>query len=172
MYPAAKNHFALREFTPDIPEQLQRAFVSTVDVLNSRNYTATAVLAGRTLEGIFKLLAPDDMQRATLAKLIRHVSENRDLAAPLKSLAHAIRDGRNLGAHFHFKKEPGEDQARQMVQLLDYLISYLFVLPTEIEKLERALEPEQTEASAQARAQAVEPEEGEAGTDAPTQELE
>jgi hypothetical protein len=37
------------------------------------------------------------------------------------------------------EKEPSDVLARHMVELLDYLISYLYVLPTEIKKLERSL---------------------------------
>ena len=139
MYPVAKNYYPNRDFAPDIPDALQRAFVSTVDAFNSRNYAATAVCARRTLEGIFKYLVPEAKRNAALAKLIDQVKTERDLAAPLTSLSHAIRDGGNLGAHFDMEKEPDEKLSRQMVELLDYLISYLYVLPEEIKKLEQSL---------------------------------
>jgi hypothetical protein len=74
-----------------------------------------------------------------LAKLIEFAKSEVDLAAPLSALSHAIRDGGNLGAHFDMEKEPNETLARQMVELLAYLISYLYVLPKEIEKLEQSL---------------------------------
>lgn len=95
--------------------------------------------ARRTLEGIFKYLVAQERRNAPLARLIEHVKEDKDLAAPLTSLSHAIRDGGNLGAHFDMEKEPNETLARQMVELLDYLISYLYVLPEEIKKLEQSL---------------------------------
>jgi hypothetical protein len=139
MYPAAKNYYPSPDFAPDIPEPLQRSFVSTIDAFNSRNYAATAVCARRTLEGIFKYLVSEDKRNASLARLIEHVRTETDLAAPLTSLSHAIRDGGNLGAHFDMEKEPNELLARQMVELLDYLISYLYVLPNEIGKLEQSL---------------------------------
>lgn len=62
------------------------------------------------------------------------------MAEPLGKLAHAIRDGGNLGAHFDMEKEPTEEMAKHMVELLNYLISYLYVLPKEIEKLEQSLQ--------------------------------
>jgi len=139
MYPAVKNYYSHPEFLSDLPEPLQRAFVSTVDALNSRNYAATAVCARRTLEGIFKYLVPEEKRNTTLAKLIEHTKANVDLAAPLTSLSHAIRDGGNLGAHFDMEKEPNESLAKQMVELLEYLISYLYVLPKEIADLESSL---------------------------------
>lgn len=139
MYPVAKNHYPNPNFAPDIPDALQRAFVSTIDAFNSRNYAATAVCARRTLEGIFKYLVAEEKRNTNLARLIEHAKNDIDLAAPLTSLSHAIRDGGNLGAHFDMEKEPNETLARQMVELLDYLISYLYVLPKEIKKLEQNL---------------------------------
>jgi len=139
MYPPAKNYMPMSEFQVDIPPALKKAFISTIDAYNSTNYAATAVCARRTLEGIFKHLVPEDKRTLSLQKLIEHVKDNTDLAAPLTSLSHAIRDGGNLGAHFDMEKEPDQHLAKHMVELLDYLISYLYVLPKEIKKLEDSL---------------------------------
>jgi len=139
MYPEAHSYYSHPDFLSDIPEPLARSFVSTVDALNSSNFAATTVCARRTLEGIFKYLVPEKEQKKPLAQLIEHVKSNNDLAAPLQSLSHAIRDGGNLGAHFDMEKEPDAVIARQMVELLEYLISYLYVLPKEINALESSL---------------------------------
>lgn len=138
MYPAARRHYPKPEFVPEVPEPLRRAFEAAVDALNSQNYVATTVCARRTLEGLFKTLAPGE-QNASLARLIEVATEKVDLAAPLRTLSHAIRSGGNLGAHFDEEKEPDEALARQVVELLDYLFSYLFVLPTKIKRLEDSL---------------------------------
>jgi hypothetical protein len=139
MYPPAKTYYPDPDFAPGIPEPLRRAFVSTIEAFNSKNYAATAVCGRRTLEGIFKYLVPERDQKASLAHLIEQATKEVDLAAPLRTLSHAIRDGGNLGAHFDMEKEPTESLARQMVELLGYLISYLYVLPEEIKKLEQSL---------------------------------
>ncbi len=139
MYPPAVDYLPPPEFASDIPGPLLKAFVSTVDAFNTSNYVATAVCCRRTLEGIFKYLIPKDQQRQPLAVMIRKVAEEKDLAAPLSSLSHAIRSGGNLGAHFDAEKEPTFEMAREMVKLLQYLIEYLYVLPQEIEKLEVSL---------------------------------
>ena len=139
MYPPAKAHYPIPELSPDIPDPLKRAIVSTIEAFNARNYAATAVCGRRTLEGIFKYLVSEEKRKTNLAKLIELATDEIDLAAPLRTLSHAIRDGGNLGAHFDTEKEPTEPLARQMVELLDYLISYLYVLPKEIKKLEQSL---------------------------------
>jgi hypothetical protein len=135
MYPSARNYYPNPRASAVIPESLRRSLVSIIDAFNSKNYTATAVCGRRTLEGIFKYLVPNEKRNATLAKLIDTAKAEVDLAAPLTALSHAIRGGGNLGAHFDEEKEPNETLARQIVELLDYLISYLYVLPTEIREL-------------------------------------
>lgn len=142
MYPPAKSYYPSNDFSSDVPDALKRSFGSTVDAFNSRNYAATAVCGRRTLEGIFKYLLPEDKRGANLAKLIELAKNEVDLAAPLTTLSHAIRSGGNLGAHFDMEKEPDEILARQIVELLQYLISYLYVLPKQISKLEESLQKE------------------------------
>ncbi len=103
------------EFTANIPEPLRRAYQSTVDAFNSKNYVATAVCCRRTLEGIFKNRVTDDKKALPLAKLINEVRDHNDLAAPLSQLSHAIREGGNLGAHFDESLEPSKELATHMV---------------------------------------------------------
>lgn len=139
MYPPVRNFFQAHSLSAEVPEPLKRSFVSTVDAFNSRNFVATSVCCRRTLEGIIKYLLPEDKRKGNLVKLIDLAAGTLDLAAPLRSLSHAIRDGGNLGAHFDEEKEPTEELARQMVELLNYLIAYLYVLPGQISELEASL---------------------------------
>lgn len=140
MYPRLSNFLRRPDLPTDVPSKLQESFFATIDSFNARNYTATTVCARRTLEGIFKFLVSEDKRNANLAKLIDSAKDKVDLAAPLTALSHALRDGGNLGAHFDPEKEPNETIARKMVELLQYLILYLYVLPSEIKKLEQDLE--------------------------------
>jgi hypothetical protein len=118
---------------------LQRAFASTVDAYNTKNYVATAVCCRRTLEGIFKYRVDEGKRKLSLMKLIKEVQDSQDLAEPLNTLSHAIRAGGNLGAHFDEDAEPSRDMARHMVELLEYLLSYLYILPDRIANLDNAL---------------------------------
>ncbi|WP_157786883.1 DUF4145 domain-containing protein [Pseudomonas psychrophila] len=139
MYPASEFGYPHPKLPSDVPEPLQKALFSTIDSLNSQNFPATAVGARRTLEGIFKYRVEESKRSKSLFQLIDEVKNNVDLAAPLESLSHVIRAGGNLGAHFDAEHEPSEAQAKHMVELLDYLISYLYVLPSQITELEKSL---------------------------------
>jgi len=140
MHPTARNYLSPPEELERLPVPLRQSLLSTIETYNAGIYTASAVLGRRTLEGIFKYLVPEDARNKPLARLIDAAIEQQDLAAPLKSLSHAIRSGGNLGAHFDTQHEPDEAVARQMVELLSYLISYLYVLPARIASLEAELD--------------------------------
>ena len=123
-----------------VPENVAKAFENTLRTYLSRNFTATTVMGRRTLEGVFLSVIPERERRLNLHQMIEAAAEEVDFAEPLKKLAHAIRAGGNLGAHFDPSAEPDELMAQQMVELLDYLISYLFVWPARIKELEKAID--------------------------------
>lgn len=142
MHPAPTSWRQQIAFTDNVPEALKRAFASTVDAYNTKNYVATAVCCRRTLEGIFKYRVSEEKRKLPLMKLIREVQESQDLAEPLNTLSHAIRAGGNLGAHFDEEAEPSHEMARHMVELLEYLLSYLYILPERIATLDKTLNQE------------------------------
>ncbi|WP_439515629.1 DUF4145 domain-containing protein [Oceanibaculum nanhaiense] len=137
--PSPKNFFPTPTMMDSIPDSLKRSLIDTIKSYNSGIYTATAVTGRRTLEGIFKNLLPESKRNLNLSSLIDAAISEKDLSSPLSALSHAIRGGGNIGAHFDSDHEPNEAVARQMVELLCYLISYLYVLPDQIEKLENDL---------------------------------
>nr|WP_307877381.1 DUF4145 domain-containing protein [Pseudomonas sp. Xaverov 259] len=139
MFPGESSGYDYPSLPDTVPASLQRSLTSTIDSLNAKNFPATAVGARRTLEGIFKYLVDTESRAKSLYQLIDQVKNNNDLAAPLETLSHAIRSGGNLGAHFDDENEPTEEMAGKMVELLDYLISYLYVLPSKITELEKSL---------------------------------
>lgn len=118
-----------------IPREIGKAYASTVNVYNAGEWTATAVCCRRVLEGIAKDLLPDDKQRKALAQQLSDLPSEVDLAKPITSLADALRKGGNLGAHFDLDTEPDETTASQMVDMLEYLMKYLYVLPADVDSL-------------------------------------
>jgi hypothetical protein len=139
-HPDNHDFYEILSDTADLPDGVVRAYSSTIDAFNSGNYPATAVCCGRTLEGIFKNLLPEGSGDLSLAKSIDKVAESVDFAEPIRRLATVVRQGRNLGAHFDLEKEPDEKLCKAMVELLEYLISYLYVLPKDIASVEKVLD--------------------------------
>ena len=135
MFPAPKFHFDIGDLPESVPERLKRSFEDTVRALNAQIYGATATSGRRTLEGIFKYLVSEDKRKQPLYKLVQVALDQYDFSEPVARLSHAIRSGGNLGAHFD-DDEPDSDMAIAIVQLLHYLIEYIYVLPEQIKDLE------------------------------------
>lgn len=84
IYPSGDIRTALDgiEHSDNIELGLKKAYLSTLNVLNAHEWTATSVLCRRVLEGITKSIVPDE-------------DKNKPLASQLKSLPNHI-DWRNL----------------------------------------------------------------------------
>ena len=121
-------------------EGLERAYASAINVYNTREWSGATVLIRRTLEGVTKTSLPESEQGKPLFAQIQALPDHVDLAQPIKQLAHALRSGGNLGDHFDLEKEPDEETASLMLELLDSLIEYLYVLPSGIEALEEKIQ--------------------------------
>ena len=81
---------------------------------------------------MFLGLDESDENKKTLYKMINETAESSEIKEPLTKLAHAIRHGGNLGAHFDPSNEPDKEMAEAMVYLLEYLITYMYVLPEKL----------------------------------------
>ena len=124
----------------EINQGLGRAYLSAINVYNVGEWIATAVSCRRLLEGIAKQLLPDDKTPRGLAQQLEALPKYQDLNKPILTLADAIRKGGNLGAHFDSEKEPNAETAKLMLDLLEYFIEYLFVLPKRINDLHTAID--------------------------------
>lgn len=141
-HPDNNDFHEITRINPGLPPLLVRAYESTVDAYNAGNYPAAAVCCRRTLEGIFKYLLPEEKRGLPLAKAIEVSAEHVDFTMPIRKLSDVLRKGGNLGAHFDMETEPDEHVTKAMVELLEYLIAYLHVLPRQIEELEHVLDGE------------------------------
>lgn len=142
IYPGDDTRQPLKgiEEAPDLQDGVKNAYFSTVNVLNAHEWTATAVLCRRVLEGITKSIVPDDYKNKPLASQLKELPNQINLSEPILTLADAIRKGGNLGAHFDIEKEPTEEISSLMVDVLDYLIEYIFILPNRIKNLHDKIE--------------------------------
>ncbi|MBO0951857.1 DUF4145 domain-containing protein [Fibrella forsythiae] len=126
--------------TNKIEEGLKRAYFSTINVLNAQEWTATTILSRRVLEGITKSVIAEEHKNKNLPTQIRALLTQIDLSKPISTLADAIRQGGTIGAHFDLEKEPNQEIASLMVDLLDDLMEYIFILPGRIQQLHDKME--------------------------------
>lgn len=123
------------ESAAKFPERLKREYVSSVNTFNVRQWPAAAVLCRRVLEGLSKTLLPEELHKLPLAQQLQALPSHVDLKDPILKLADGIRKGGNIGAHFDPEREPDQETIEMMLDLLDYIIEYLFILPGRIDKL-------------------------------------
>lgn len=142
IYPAAGHRSPLPDFadTEDVPDALARAYISAINVYNAGEWNAAATLVRRALEGVTKTQLPDESTPSNLASQLEALADHLELDKPLIGLAHALRKGGNLGAHFDLEHEADRQTASLMLDLLDYLLEYLYVLPGRVEKLDSRVE--------------------------------
>ena len=62
------------------------------------------------------------------------------MTEPLVHVTTSLRKGGNIGAHFNLEREPDQEVAEIMVDLLDYFLEYTFVLKEKAIELEKRLE--------------------------------
>lgn len=142
MFPPSRARVPSAEIMDNnsLAEPLKRAYRSTVNVVNVQEWSATAVMCRRLLEGITKSTLPTDLQKETLAKQLAALPKHVDLGKPLLELAEAVRKGGNFGAHFDLEREPTEQVATLMLELCEDLMEYLFALPSRIDELNGKLQ--------------------------------
>jgi len=123
------------EVAASFPDRLKREYGYVLNTYNVRQWPAAAVLCRRVLEGLCKAVLPEDCYNLTLAQQLKALPDHVDLKGPILKLADGIRQGGNIGAHFDIEREPDQETIEMMLDLLDYIIEYLFILPGRIDKL-------------------------------------
>ena len=133
IHPAPSNDLKLMDGNDMLPPKVRREYASARNVFRCGEWNATALCCRRALEAVVRDLLPEDSRKGSLREQLERLPSNFDLSKPLKSLADTLRKGGNLGAHFNEEGEPDQATARQMIEFVEYLMRYLYVLPGEVE---------------------------------------
>jgi len=122
-----------------LPEPaLERAYLSAVRAYNVGLWDACATSCRKTLEGIVHSLNPEG--KGPLFQQLKAVFESANLTEPLIHVSESLRKGGNIGAHFDLEREPNQEVAEIMIDLLDYFLEYTFVLKDKARELEKRLD--------------------------------
>ncbi len=85
-------------------------------------------MARRTLEAIF---TQENARGQTLADKINDLLKSKSIPPLLAEVAHLGRQIGNLGAHFD-KEEVTEQDVSAMLEFLETILEYLYVLPAKV----------------------------------------
>lgn len=123
-----------------IPPKIQRAYQAMLRAYNSREWDFTLTGCRRTLEGINACYIPKEKRVTNLFKNLELLPNYVSMSEPLVELAHTLRESGNLGAHFDDEKESDEEIATAAIDLVEYFLEYLFVLPNQVRELRAKLD--------------------------------
>jgi len=120
--------------------KVKKAYVEAIDAYNAKQWIPAAIMCGRALEGITMSLLPYEKRKSNFAKQLRELPNHIDINKTISDLTNGIRKGRNIAAHFDESLDIDETVAAMLLNLLDSIIDYLFVLPKNIEILDNQLQ--------------------------------
>ncbi|MFN7249594.1 MAG: hypothetical protein ACK4M9_02280 [Anaerobacillus sp.] len=128
-----KTPFSQIENVDKIPNDLVRVYRSAVNVQQLKDHSATAVLSKRVLESVVKSFLGDKMIGQPLAAQIESLPKSLDLARPIVSLSQLFHPDNQFQRILDLERDLDEDMSRLMIELLEGLIEYLYILPSKIE---------------------------------------
>ncbi len=137
MSPAMDSHLDLSKLPDSVPANVVQFCSSTQDVYQTGNLTATSVLAQSTLDALFTEFLPVGNSRTNLAKLITESISSIELDRPLINLATSLRNDGNLKELLDSGQHTSPETADALMQLLEHLITYIYVMPEEFKKLDK-----------------------------------
>jgi hypothetical protein len=145
IHPSPKGKKVPIDFQTEI-KQLKTAYLSAIDSYNENLWNPTVTMCRRVLEGITKtILSEDETKNKSLYEQLKLLPKNVKLEEPILKIADLIREGGNLGAHFDLQKEADESTSSELIDMLEYLIEYIYLLPNKIEMLKEKINSEEKE---------------------------
>lgn len=130
---ASKHLINHLESLPNIPKDLIRAYRSAINVFETRENSATAVMSKRVIESILKHFLREKSKGQPLSQQLEILPNQVDLAKPIQSLSHLLATDGSLHRMLELESDMDYETTALLMDLLESLIEYLFVLPGKIE---------------------------------------
>ena len=123
-----------------IPVDLVRAYRSTLNVSQSKDNSATAVLSKRVLESVLKHFLGEKSNGQSLFQQFEQLPKYIDLTKPLQDVGNLVHPESPFYDMLELKQEIDDETVALLAELLEVLIEYLFVLPEKIESVHDKIE--------------------------------
>lgn len=128
------------EHNKHIPIDLIRAYRSTLNVSQSKDNSATAVLSKQVLESVLKHFLGEKSNGQSLSQQFEQLPKYIDLTKPIQDVGHLVHPGSPFYEMLELKQEIDDEAVALLTELLEVLIEYLFVLPEKIESVHDKIE--------------------------------
>lgn len=123
-----------------MPSRIRLAYSNAFKNFEARIWSGTGTECGRTLEALVAQYVPEENRSKRFVENIEQLAGCPDLHKPIEDLGQAVRQGRNVGAHFDPDKELDEETAEVLLDLTEFILEYVFGVPEKVEELKRRLE--------------------------------
>ncbi|MGG2066802.1 hypothetical protein [Bacillus sp. S14(2024)] len=123
-----------------IPIDLVRAYRSTLNVSQSKDNSATAVLSKQVLESVLKHFLGEKSNGQSLSQQFEQLPKNIDLTKPIQDVGNLVHPESPFYGMLELKQEIDDESVALLTELLEVLIEYLFVLPEKIESVHDKIE--------------------------------
>ncbi|ENQ3106719.1 hypothetical protein SAMN04488168_1511 [Bacillus sp. 491mf] len=123
-----------------IPIELVRAYRSAVNVSQSKDNSATAVLSKRVLESVLKHFLGEESNGQFLSEQFEQLPKYIDLTKQLQDFGLLVHPESPFYEMLELKQEIDDEAVALLTELLEVLIEYLFVLPEKIESVHNKIE--------------------------------
>lgn len=131
-----------------IDETAKSAYRAIVRVFNTAEWSATLALIQQLMSTVLisELKKDNDEQELqehiNISEVLERLTKSRDFGDPLMQLSEAFKDDGTFWEFFELKREPDAVVTSLFVDLLDAMMSYIFVLPNRIEGILKELQSE------------------------------
>ncbi|PFW87539.1 hypothetical protein COL32_27990 [Bacillus pseudomycoides] len=123
-----------------VPIDLVRAYRSTLNVSQSKDNSAAAVMSKRVLESVLKHFLGEKSNGQPLSQQFEQLPKYIDLTKPIQDVGHLVHPDSPLYEMLELKQEIDDETVALLTELLEVLIQYLFVLPEKIESVHDKIE--------------------------------
>lgn len=128
------------ERNKNMPIDLVRSYTSALNVSQSQDNSATAVMSKRVLESVLKNYLGERTKDQSLSQQFEQLPEHVDLTKPIHALSHLVHPDRPFSEMLELEREIDDETAVLLMELLEGLIEYLFILPEKIETVQDKIE--------------------------------
>jgi len=115
--------------------KVMRAYNAALQSYNAGHWDGTVSMCGKVLESIAKSELPFTEHGGSLGKLIEKLSKQIYNERPLDKFAASLKDRHGLGGHFELDKEANQEAAMLTLDLIECMMSYLYVMRVRIDQL-------------------------------------
>ena len=123
-----------------IPIDLVRAYRCTLNVSQSKDNSATAVLSKQVLESVLKHFLGEKSNGQSLSQQFEQLPKYIDLTKPIQNVGNLVHPESPFYGMLELKQEIDDESVALLTELLEVLIEYLFVLPEKIESVHDKIE--------------------------------